>query len=242
MKKSIKTWGVVFAVTLLLQFGGFYALNRYLEPNEDGSILTVASANAAETNKKTPEPPLDARVYDLDPRREKIVFYDGHDQIVVRDKNQRSLGVVRLRGVDFLKWLDNGSTVFYARQNYSRYEIGVYRFKEDQVVPMYDVPGYRIQVQDVYKAAYAEMVYLVYRQNGALQLGAYQATTGWQSMPFPGRELKENWYDPKAEALFLKDGQGKVWKFVHGKLTLDEKQENKNPGLRSHEQSGDIRM
>jgi hypothetical protein len=242
MKKSIKLWGIAFSVAVLLQFGGLYELNRYLSPTSVGSNETVASASAAEASKKPPEPPLDTRIYDVDPRKEKIAFYDAHEQIVVRDKEERSLGVARLHGVDFLKWLDNGSTVFYARQNYSRYEIGVYRYKEDQVVPMYDLPGDRIQVQDVYKAAYAEMIYLVYRDNGALHVGAYQAITGWQSVWFPGGELKEHWYDPKAEALYLKDDQGHVWTFVHGKLTRDEKQENNNPAAHSSTPSGNTSL
>jgi hypothetical protein len=211
-----RTRMVIFAGVVVLQVAGLYAFEEYLTPATGAAATaTMASVSAPQPNVQVPD---DAVLADIDPHGNLLAYMDHHDQLVVKNRSDRVVGLSSLEGVTFLQWLDNGVTLFYERDNYGQNEIGVYNVHEDKVVPLYDIPGNDIKIDKVYKSSYSQSIHLLYNEGEQPRIGSYQEITGWRSSPLNGIKPQESWFDEKEDVLYIKDTDGVVWRFRNGDL------------------------
>lgn len=206
-----KVWSITFSIITILQLGGFCVLERYLTPTS----TTVALASSQIEKKIQPPEEL---LYDIDPKGDMIAIYDHHQQVIVKNRNNEVVALTNLPGVHHLQWMDNGTTLYYVRKIYGKNEVGVFKIRENQVVPLHDIASTNVSVENVYNSPYAQIIYTIYRQDNVLFVASYEAIFGWKARPLTGIVPKESWLDEKEGALYIKDQQSKIWKFTNGKF------------------------
>jgi len=225
-----KVWTALFAGALTLQVGGFYLLDRYLDTGAvtvasnvvaEASVVSTKAVEESEPVDVKVEPPEvtdDVQVYDIDADERFIAYADHRGQLIVKDGKQAVQALVPLENVVFLQWMDQGATVLYFRETYGMTEFGVLKVKEGKVVPLYDLPSRLVKIEQVYISPYSQSIHMLYRQDGQLYLGYYEAIYGYRSQPLNGIKIEDSWFDEKAEALFIREEDGTEWQFVSGRL------------------------
>jgi hypothetical protein len=217
----LKKKGILYLIAgvLALQFGGLIALEWYLSPTDAFSVVTTAQAQGTiKTEEREIEPPLDSVIYDIDARGRTIGYLDHHDQLVVKNKKNQTLAVVKMTGdVHYLTWMDHGKTLFYARAIYGKNEFGVVKVTENKLLPLFDLHVKNIEIEKSFKSTYTQSIHLIYKQNGQRYLGYYEAIFGFRSSPLPGQEPKEYRFDEKKDVLTLVYEGGKEILYSHGK-------------------------
>ncbi|MGZ6550847.1 MAG: hypothetical protein ACXVDJ_11275 [Tumebacillaceae bacterium] len=211
-----RTRVAILAGVVVLQVTGLWTLEEYLTPTGAAAAkATMASVSEVQPRLQVPD---DAVVADIDANGNTLAYVDHHEQLVVKNRSGRVIGLSQVVGVTYLQWLDNGVTLFYERDNYGQNEIGVFQVPEDKVVPLYDISGNDISIDKVYKSSYSQSIHLMYEDGDQSYIGSYQEITGWQSAPLNGIKPQESWFDEKEDVLYIKDTDGTVWRFRNGDL------------------------
>lgn len=209
----------IFAGVVVLQVVGLYTLEQYLTPATAASAFSERASATGQPAQPPLVTPEDATLSDIDANGNTIAYYDHHEQVVVKNRQDEVVALVPLQGVQFLQWLDNGVTLFYVRDNYGQNEMGVLKVQENQVVPLYDIPGADVKIDNVFKSSYSQSIHLLYFNGEQLYIGSYEQITGWQSEPLYGIKPQKSWFDEKEDVMYVQDTDGAVWRFQNGNLT-----------------------
>ncbi|GAX89189.1 hypothetical protein [Effusibacillus lacus] len=216
MKVNItKKWAIAISSLITLQLSVFYTIELYLTPSHVDTFSTVATASAQE---KKIQPPDGDVLYDIDKKGYTIAIYDGQKWVEIRNRDDKVLAEAELPGLHYLKWLDNGSTLFYIRKVQSRNEIGVYKVPQKKVIPLHVLPSGNVKIEKVYYASYSQIIYTIYRQDNQLYVASYESILGWKARSLAGIGLKDSWLDEKEGLLYIKDQQERIRKFTNGKF------------------------
>lgn len=204
-------WLISMAVISTVQFGGFFVLDRYL------TASSGAAASANVVSQKTIQPPEDL-LYDIDAQGTRIAVYNKQQQVVVKNQNDDVVSIVPLPGIHYLHWMDNGSSLFYARQIDGKTEFGIFNTNENKIIPLHDIHSTDVKMQNVYKSAYSQSIFTVYRQNNLLYAASYEAIFGWKAAPLTGIQPKQITFNEKENVLFIQDQQENLFRFTNGKI------------------------
>lgn len=218
--KSWKKYMLIFTSVVALQMSGFYLLERYLTPTTT-AFTAVAVAKSSTPVADKLEPPETAILFDIDARGKTLAYYTHHSQIIIQNQKHQDLAVFDLPGVQHLQWMDQGKTLFYLSDHYGRYTFGVCKVAEKKLVPLYDMNGRNIEIQELFKSQYAQSINFLYTQNGTLNLGFYESIFGFKSQSLAGIKPKKTWFDEKQNILSIQDQSGQVYHYQNGRPTTD---------------------
>jgi hypothetical protein len=218
--KSWKKYLLLFLSVVVLQVTGFALLERYLTPTTS-AFTSVAVAKSSTPVEDVLLPPETALLFDIDARGKTLAYYDRHSQVVIENQKRQNLGVFDLEGAQHLQWMDGGKTLFYLRYQWGRYTFGVYKVAEKKLVPLYDMNGRSIKIQQLFKSSYSQSINFLYEQDGQLNLGFYESIFGFKSYSLYGIKPKKTWFDEKENILSIQDESGKVYHYQNGRPAAD---------------------
>ncbi|PWK15780.1 hypothetical protein [Tumebacillus permanentifrigoris] len=218
--KSWQKYLILFTSVVALQLTGFVLLERYLTPTTS-AFTAVAVAKSSTPVEDVLTPPDTALLYDIDARGKTIAYYTRNAQVIIQNQKHQNLAVLDLEGAHYLQWMDQGKTLFYLRQQWGRYTFGVYKVAEKKLVPLYDMDGRQIQIEQLFKSTYSQSINFLYEQDGQLNLGFYESIFGFKSYSLYGVKPKKTWFDEKENILSIQDESGKVYHYQNGRPTTD---------------------
>ena len=224
--KRYQKYLLAFALIVVLQLGGFYALERYLTPNAvnfatPATAVAAGPATVAAPVQDALTPPPNVVLFDIEPKGKRIAIYDKFSQVVVRD-HKGTLSVAHLPGVHFLQWMDAGKTLFYMRNIYGKNEMGVFQVAENKVVPLHDIFERDIEVDQMFKSSYSQSINFIYKQGSEYRVGFYEAIFGFRSVSLQGKPANAS-FDEKEDVLTLETSKGKTLQYRHGTFLGEEK-------------------
>ncbi|MGZ4033136.1 MAG: hypothetical protein ACXVP2_13345, partial [Tumebacillaceae bacterium] len=211
--------GVVVLLTLA-QWGGFYGINRYLEPSTSVATTAQASGVSAQAEEAPAvTAPADAVSQSLSYDKQHVAYTTSDGKLVILDKSGKTFEKELNGDVMYMEWLGHSNTLLYGVQG-TYLDAWLLPAQGNEPVLIHEWWGKERKVTKTYFSSYMEFLYLEVEneQNQTTEVYKYDALGGISQLPLENVKIDSIDYDEKTDIMKLTQTNGGVWRYEKDRL------------------------